>query len=172
MSPSLPPSLVAKLSPQCRWRGCPLAKADGADYCAAHHEKQKGYQRKSANARLSKLRLLGLCRACGAPGEGFARCALCRGHQASRKAIKGPVVVRESWKTARARFVCEQGGMCAICRAIFSAANRPCLDHDHETGALRGALCRACNIGIGNLRDSPSVLRAAADYIESKAGRK
>jgi Recombination endonuclease VII len=38
-------------------------------------------------------------------------------------------------------------------------------DHDHETGALRGLLCTTCNSGLGFFRDSPVVLRLAAEYL-------
>lgn len=39
------------------------------------------------------------------------------------------------------------------------------VDHDHETGQIRGLLCQNCNKGIGNLKDDPSLLRRAADYV-------
>jgi hypothetical protein len=58
----------------------------------------------------------------------------------------------------------EQGGLCAICGG---AMKRICIDHDHETGAVRGLLCHNCNVALGHLRDSPALLRAAADYVES-----
>lgn len=44
------------------------------------------------------------------------------------------------------------------------------VDHDHETGCLRGLLCEGCNRGIGLLRDDPDLLRRAADYIERFRG--
>lgn len=65
MSPSLPPSLIAKLSPKCRWRGCSRDKAD-SEYCAEHHERMKGYWRKGQKRRRSKLLAARLCRDCGA----------------------------------------------------------------------------------------------------------
>lgn len=40
------------------------------------------------------------------------------------------------------------------------------LDHDHMTGAFRGWLCFKCNSSLGNANDSPSLLRALADYLE------
>lgn len=63
-----------------------------------------------------------------------------------------------------------QGGLCAICRQPERAANRKpttlCIDHDHETGRVRGLLCSGCNSSIGYAQDDPARLRAAADYLE------
>jgi len=64
-----------------------------------------------------------------------------------------------------------QGGRCAICRCtsieakeLYSQAFG--VDHDHVTGKNRGLLCPPCNSGIGMLKDSPELLRVAAEYIE------
>ena len=43
------------------------------------------------------------------------------------------------------------------------------VDHCHATGKIRGLLCSPCNTAIGGLRDSPALLRAAADYCERNA---
>lgn len=40
-----------------------------------------------------------------------------------------------------------------------------CLDHCHRTGAFRGWLCRACNLGLGSLGDTHEALQRAADYL-------
>ena len=40
------------------------------------------------------------------------------------------------------------------------------LDHNHATGKIRAALCAACNVALGGFKDNPSLLRAAADYLE------
>ena len=47
----------------------------------------------------------------------------------------------------------EQGGKCAICGAIppFGKYKRLVVDHDHETGKVRGLLCPRCNAGLGFL---------------------
>jgi len=55
-----------------------------------------------------------------------------------------------------------QGGLCAICRAAPAVH----VDHDHATDAVRELLCFNCNGGLGQFRDDPAVLRAAADYVE------
>lgn len=51
---------------------------------------------------------------------------------------------------------------CALC----GATERVVLDHDHETGLVRDALCQRCNVGLGNFDDDPERLRAAAGYID------
>jgi hypothetical protein len=55
-----------------------------------------------------------------------------------------------------------QGGLCAICRAAPAVH----VDHDHTTDAVRELLCFNCNGGLGQFKDDPTVLRAAADYVE------
>jgi hypothetical protein len=62
-----------------------------------------------------------------------------------------------------------QGGCCAICRRPLDGEKldltAPQVDHDHETGLVRGILCRACNTGLGMLGDSVETLRAALTYL-------
>jgi hypothetical protein len=62
----------------------------------------------------------------------------------------------------------EQGGGCAICgRTENPGRFRQSLpvDHDHETGAIRGILCIDCNRGIGMFRDDLRLLRRAVEYL-------
>jgi len=40
---------------------------------------------------------------------------------------------------------------CGICSVEFSG--NKCLDHCHETGVYRGALCMSCNTSLGKLGD-------------------
>jgi DNA-directed RNA polymerase subunit RPC12/RpoP len=64
-----------------------------------------------------------------------------------------------------------QGSLCAICHREATGASgsggRLHIDHCHETGKVRGLICGRCNRGIGLLGDDPTVLRAAAAYIEA-----
>jgi len=65
-----------------------------------------------------------------------------------------------------ARRLGAQGGACAICGRMDWPGKGPHLDHDHDTGKVRGILCGPCNNGLGNFADDPARLRAAADYLE------
>ena len=54
-----------------------------------------------------------------------------------------------------------QGGTCAVC-----PGKPEHVDHDHQTGEVRGILCFNCNQALGNARDNPIVLRGLARYLE------
>jgi hypothetical protein len=56
---------------------------------------------------------------------------------------------------------------CTICgKSITENGKALAVDHDHETGAVRGLLCNSCNTALGLFNDNPELLRKAADYIE------
>ncbi len=56
-----------------------------------------------------------------------------------------------------------QDGRCAICRC--GSSKRLHVDHNHETGLVRGLLCYLCNTMLGNSKDQPGILEAAASYL-------
>lgn len=63
----------------------------------------------------------------------------------------------------------DQRFKCPICVNDLDMENgKYATDHNHDTGVTRGILCPSCNLGIGNLKDSPTILRAALDYLETK----
>ncbi len=68
-------------------------------------------------------------------------------------------------KPSYLRMLKAQGGCCAICGGepggrynIFN------VDHDHNTGEIRGLLCNNCNLLIGLAKDNPDILQCAAVY--------
>lgn len=70
------------------------------------------------------------------------------------------------------RMLEEQGGVCAICERPETRMNRSgtaqevlCVDHDHETGEVRGLLCHDCNTALGKFGDDPQVILRAAAYL-------
>jgi hypothetical protein len=68
----------------------------------------------------------------------------------------------------------EQGEVCAICHRPETSTwrgkvRRLGVDHDHETGAIRGLLCTKCNRGLGWFDDEADLLVAAAQYVRAYA---
>ena len=57
---------------------------------------------------------------------------------------------------------------CVICRLGFSTERKETtvhVDHNHQTGVVRGLLCGACNRGLGCFKADPSLLRKAQSYL-------
>jgi hypothetical protein len=61
-----------------------------------------------------------------------------------------------------------QGGACGICGGQ-NFGRRLAVDHDHETGRVRGLLCTRCNAALGSLGDSEASLQRALDYLKRSA---
>ena len=57
-----------------------------------------------------------------------------------------------------------QGDACAICKEGFDAT--PHIDHNHETGKVRGLLCSQCNTALGLFNDSQPRLLSAWAYLK------
>ena len=60
-----------------------------------------------------------------------------------------------------------QSGRCAICHSE-TPGGRGCfhVDHDHDTGRVRGLLCSRCNQGIGLFLDSETIVLSALYYLK------
>lgn len=74
--------------------------------------------------------------------------------------------IRSRYGLSRAEYlalVAKQCGRCAICEQPQKTWH---VDHDHVTGAVRGLLCRYCNVGLGFYRDDPATLAAAIRYLK------
>ena len=56
------------------------------------------------------------------------------------------------------------GDSCDIC----NSTDRLCVDHNHETGEVRGLLCNGCNIGLGGFKDDKESLLKAIKYLDGK----
>jgi hypothetical protein len=59
-----------------------------------------------------------------------------------------------------------QAGLCGICRR----RRKLVIDHCHESGAVRGLLCHACNTAIGSLDEDPRIIHAAVRYVITHSG--
>lgn len=64
------------------------------------------------------------------------------------------------------RLVREQEGSCALCGEPPTQGNLA-VDHCHTSGRVRGLLCRGCNTGLGNFKESPELLDRAANYLRT-----
>lgn len=59
-----------------------------------------------------------------------------------------------------------QNGLCAICgHPETSRYRRLSVDHDHNTGKIRGLLCSGCNSGLGRFKDDPARVERALLYL-------
>jgi hypothetical protein len=68
------------------------------------------------------------------------------------------------------RLLQEQDGGCAICGAPPPENGSLHVDHDHDTGAVRGLLCVRCNNGLGQFGESIEMLMSAIAYLEGARG--
>lgn len=64
------------------------------------------------------------------------------------------------------KMLSHQKGVCAICNHECKIRKSLSVDHCHKTKIVRGLLCHACNTTIGQMKESPQLLRKAADYVE------
>lgn len=147
-------------------------------------------EQRRENARRSQNRWL----RSGDPDKLAARRAKQRAYQKQRRQKLGPERLRELRQTAYQRnrdkyrdqslkrkfgislteydaMSERQGHLCAICGKAETTIrkNRPLVlsvDHDHGTGKIRKLLCNNCNNGLGQFKDNPVILRAAARYVE------
>lgn len=68
-----------------------------------------------------------------------------------------------------------QDGKCAVCGKPNSGYSdkggnfrKMFVDHDHETGKVRGLLCRDCNFALGLLKDNPETILRLYEYAKTK----
>lgn len=92
-----------------------------------------------------------------------------------KKSYRSPGAKKRPWNPDRGRksrygmavgqydaMLDEQDGLCAGCGRdgvkLF-------VDHNHESGLVRGLLCPPCNLSLGLAGDRPEILESAAKYL-------
>lgn len=58
----------------------------------------------------------------------------------------------------------KQGGVCAICGSKEKGKHFS-IDHNHDTGEVRGLLCNSCNMAIGHAKENTLILEKMIRYL-------
>lgn len=61
-----------------------------------------------------------------------------------------------------------QAGVCKVCGGPPMHRGTYHVDHDHETGKIRGLLCHKCNVALGMVGDDIALLHKLAEYVAAK----
>ncbi len=103
-----------------------------------------------------KTRVLRNCVACGqeyAARSGRQRfCKECVHDKAASHRVRRYGITA----TQLAEMYEAQDGRCALCRR----SDPQCVDHDHQTGRVRGYLCRTCNMALHYIENEEWLARA------------
>ena len=61
----------------------------------------------------------------------------------------------------------KQNGLCALCGKPPTSGRwkKLVVDHDHQSGKIRGLLCNPCNVGLGALGDTIGSIEKALVYL-------
>lgn len=156
----------------CAWGGCTRPPADGATYCEEHRLWFKEYHK----SRRPQRQAAGICRDCDSPAvSGQLFCEACATKARNRTRIHNLAHAYHISEEDFMELLERQLYRCAICGDEFdmdkSANDKgPHVDHDHNSGAIRGILCGKCNTGIGMFNDQPELLAKATAYLTAKRG--
>jgi hypothetical protein len=121
----------------------------------------------NARARVDRLyktrRANGVCVFCGnnPPTATTQACVDCNTIAADRQ-LRRTFGITLADYNARLQ---QQNGVCAICEGPSLKHKRFSVDHDHDTGAVRGLLCIKCNVGLGSFKDNADELLKAVAYL-------
>ena len=94
------------------------------------------------------------------PDKKGSYCSKCAPSYRRKANIRGYGISIEEYD----RMKKEQGSKCAIC----GRGGHLYVDHNHNTGEVRGLLCNSCNSAIGQLQDSPAVVTKALRYLTER----
>lgn len=171
----------AKVRP-CKVGGCRYPAAKGRQFCSWHGLRRASSDVQAAAATQRRLAAKGperarvpsaewpegerWCAGCQSFVPLFyttgSRCKACASMAAHERRLEATYGIdgAEYERIFRA-----QGGRCAICRNR-PASIRFAVDHDHQTGAVRGILCKRCNHDLlGGAHDSVDLLLRALAYL-------
>lgn len=76
-----------------------------------------------------------------------------------------------------AQMLVDQGGVCALCSRTLhlykpaaggkggTSKGSLCVDHCHDTGRIRGLLCKQCNSSLGSVAETEEKLQRLVAYL-------
>lgn len=120
------------------------------------------------------------CAKCGSPRTrhrgGNLYCAVCAKSNYHRKNNARQRHLKNNYNLSEQEFLAlfNQNPTCKICKIPLSIpsgkrsnlVNNPAfVDHNHQTGEIRGLLCHACNTGLGFFKDCPKNMQQAIYYL-------
>ena len=66
------------------------------------------------------------------------------------------------------QMLCDQEFGCAICSIKFDEDKiKPSVDHNHNTGRVRGLLCPQCNFLLGSAKEDARLMNKAIQYLDN-----
>lgn len=149
--------------PECAEAGCSEpVKAKGL--CKTHYQRllRHGHTRYR-----DRKKTAGPCAIDACDNHAYAK-GLCHAHYLKQRRW-------QSFGVDAARYqemLREQRGLCSICAQPEKSPDKAsgkirdlAIDHDHDTGVVRGLLCSNCNRALGLLGDDPALLDAAKAYL-------
>jgi hypothetical protein len=74
-------------------------------------------------------------------------------------------VLRKYGLTLESFLLAFQDHKCALCRTDAHGGVNWAVDHDHETGEVRGLLCLRCNVGLGYFEKTAPYHEAFRAYL-------
>lgn len=148
----VPTSLGVKLNAPCSFEGC-TRPYETRKLCHSH------YSQLLAGKPLAPLRDYGKY----IKGEHVCAITKCNKRATNRGLCSGHSSLLRNYKIDLDRL--------QELLAVEQCANPGCtntkrlhIDHDHETGAVRGMLCSGCNTSLGQLREDVARIRGLAEY--------
>ena len=114
------------------------------------------------------------------------QCKLCKRDEARKRSRKNSTTYKSNYYRQNIikyglsveqyeQLLATQSGCCAICcrpetafacKKYSTKPRRLSIDHNHETGKVRGLLCSKCNGAIGMLYENDITLHNARAYLE------
>ncbi len=174
----------------CTIKGCARVRRTRG-YCGTHYQRWRAHgdacerrplRRQTSQKERERLKMRGRMRCCTCRKvlslSSFPLRSKCTDHHKCYDCYTSKSVARRYnlTKDQYWRMLARQGNRCAICNTLFGRSgqggHKCCIDHDHADGKVRGLLCSRCNVGIGNMRDSPALLYMAARYLDDAEARK